>query len=244
MSLIVSSGFKDKTGQEWTVEVEDTDQSRTKRAPVVDSMRIDTGQTSSEILRVPGNKSAEVGLILQTEAQHEDILGIASATSRRYRLDIYRGTNTSATPRFRGFCVPGAISTNLNEQRTHIVTVRAKDRVRGLSEDWLDSGSPYTGYIDAHTVVADILSTLGHGLPIEVVMDWRPAGMDGTDDPLSLQIPAGAFYREDDSGTKRPKTRGEVLQDIVGRFGAILRQSRQSWQIIQPGVVGPSDVYA
>lgn len=232
MSLIVSSAAKDKTGTAWTFEIDDTEASRTERSPRVDSWRLDTGQQSSPILQVAGNKAAEVSLVLQTEAQHEDILGIAEAPSRRFRLDVYRGAET--TPRFRGFCLPEAIDTRVNEQRSHVVTVRAKDRLRGLGDDWLDAGSKYTGDLAASTVIADILSTLGHGLPIEVVMDWRPGSMGGSDDPLSLQVPASAFYREDQNGNTRPKSRKEVLEDVVGRFNAVLRQSRQSWQIVQP----------
>lgn len=232
MGLIVDTGYSDKTGQGWSVEIEDTQAAPGVTSPNVVSKRIDTGKEGDSILEVRSKKSAEVDLVLETETQHERIVEIADGPSRRYRLDITKQGAT--TPRFRGFCVPSAVSTSLNEQRTHVVTVRAKDQSTALTDGWLDNGSPYTGYQDASTIVADILATLGHGLPIEVVMDWRPETMSQSDHPLGLQVPSDAFYRKDDSGVKQPQSRGDVLADIVGRFNAILRQSRKSWQIIQP----------
>lgn len=135
---------------------------------------------------------------------------------------------------YRGFVDTDKTSTKISEQRG-LFNVRAKVGLNGFESDWRQSnGAPFTGDIKLSVILADIFDAIGLAAPLDAVLAWRPSTMSASSDPLSIQAQSGAWKRENTQGQTNVSSRGEVLSDVVGIWGASLFFENGKWQVRQP----------
>ena len=196
---------------------------------------IEPGDMASDVLTPRVSLAAQIDLAVADAALLTELRGIAQGGAYDYRVRIVE----NGTTEFTGYAVQSATTTPRNDNRTARVQLRAKDRLKALSDDWVDdTNTAFDGYDTYATVLSRLLSRLALGLPIEVVMDWRPGTMTGADDPLSMQIPQQAFYRkenpDDSNSALRAMSAGKVLDDILTNWNCVLIQHRGVWKMHQP----------
>lgn len=202
---------------------------------------LQSGSRSDDVLRALRSNQLTARLISQEAAELATIKGIQSERSRDFRLGAGRGGSAV----FSGFCQTDFIGVGLVRGAAQVCTVNAKDRLKALTQPWLDAnGDPFEIPFDEtriplSEVVAGILQHTGTPLPLRCVMAWRPSGMTETDDPLSLLMPAAPFYEADEDGYLVATERVDVLTEILELFQMQLVQCRRAgdalaWHLVQP----------
>lgn len=232
---LVDTSFVNHDGTTIQVILERDGYSGTTYSPSVPEKRgysLKHGQDGESLDQVRANLFAKTELVVTNTTLMTELRKIPRQTARNHRLTLKRG----GTIRFKGWCKPDATSTPRNDQETGIVVVQAKDQIKGIDSDWTDSnGDRFTGNKTYSVAIADILSRLNLSLSLEAVVHWRCSTMATSDDPLSTQAPTDAFYRTGGDGTVRPRSSGQVLDDLLATLNCQIIQHDGIWKIHQPG---------
>lgn len=154
-----------------------------------------------------------------------------SETSQAIYVEVQRATVIT----WQGFVLPGQYHREFNRPK-HYCTITCSDELGALkeikSED--DSGDPYFYQQKEIAILADVLQETGQTAfiydGINIFEDtFNTAATDG---PLDQTY----FYPEKfwDSLTDTRGTCHEILEDILKKYGAILRQHLGDWYILRP----------
>jgi hypothetical protein len=230
---LVDTSFRTHDGDVCQIVLDAEGYSGTTYSPRPDGYLITPGDAADHVLTPRISLAGTCRLYVEDATLMQLLRAIPGSDPRDYRLTIKKG----GSEQFVGYCVPSATDTPRADNVSDWVTLRAKDRLRGLNDDWTDATGnafPLGGTRTLAVAVTSILSRLGLGLPLDMVMDWRPESMGAADDPGSVQVPNGAFYRDGGDGTLRPMNAGAVLDDLLTHCNCILVQRTGRWRMHQP----------
>jgi hypothetical protein len=192
--------------------------------------RLDVGQSGGALF-APTRRSRSTVTFLAAGAVLTEVKKVPQQPYTTHRLRVEH----DSTEVYRGYVVPNETTSRINETRRSEVTIRANVNLAGLSAEWRKpDGTAYTGELALSAVVAGIFDSMGLAAPLDAVIDWRPAGMTASDDPLSVRAQADAWTRSNDEGQLSISARQDVLEDIVGIFGASIHFEDGVWRIRQP----------
>lgn len=230
---LIDSSFLNLKAETCRILVEREGYASTTFSPNVQEYNVERGARQDGLQSKRSSLLGRSTFAVEDATLMTELQKIPSQGPREHRVTIER----AGTTRFLGYCVPDATSTPVNTEETRTVTIRAKDRLKGLGTDWLDNGSPYLGqgYLPYNTIIADILAKLALSLPIHVVTDIRPSTLSASDDPLSIEAPPEAFYRSDSGANVRPETRAQVLDSLLQSLNLQIVQKDGVWALNEPG---------
>lgn len=204
------------------------------------------------ILRLRGENGNFFDTVISTEASTGfisesdlEFINLFTQSDREYQLRYYKDTGSGYVEYWRGWLKPGLYEEPFTRPRNYAVTIQATDATAELKDiDFADgSGNLITGRVKLIKIVAFILSKLELDLPIRVacnLFEENHSSINPQDDPFDQTYiePDKTYYSGDGDLIKCL----EVLQNIVGVFGAKVYQWGGYWNIVR--IDQNTDVYS
>jgi len=226
---LFDGGMTGESGQDIHVYVDREGYSGTTYTLRLKSDKLIVGQNAGGLF-TPTRRSRTATTFVAKGAPIQEAKVIPRRPYGTHRVRVEHG----GTEVYRGYVDTDKTTTSISEQRG-LFTIRARVGLSSLSADWrTSSGSLFSGEFALSTILADIFDAIGLAAPIDAVLEWRPEGMADTSDPLSIKAQAAAWQRDNSEGQTQVLSRGEVLSDVVGIWGASLFFEDGVWRIRQP----------
>lgn len=172
---------------------------------------------------------ADIQMVYQSEVDNLYI-----ETAHTIRVTIER----DSTDVWQGWLLPGQYTRHFNQPK-HYVTLTASDglgELKGIKFE--DSGDPYYYQQKEITVLSNILQKTGLQLNIYENIDIYEDDMDhaASDSPLDQTYIYADMYWDELSDERSDCY--SVLEDIIKKYGAVIKQVGAAWWILRPNAFG------
>jgi hypothetical protein len=217
-------------GNAWSVEILERDYAGVSStitlaagAPIVS-----WGEAGSDRFNPILSSSAEIHIFDKANAV---INAVLDADEEQYRVCIKKNSDIY----WIGKLVTDQIE-ETRDKRPRMQTFQAIDGLGPLA----DVAYTATGRVSVVQALSDLLETTGLGLNMSIASNWFLPGMTSVNDPLFLvRLDCGVFVPDDHS----VRNCGDVLSEILERFGLQLKQVAGVWEIVQVELLASGGAY-
>ncbi len=179
---------------------------------------------------------ATLKLLSETNFQY---LGLFTDDDRAFQLIYYKNFGAGYTEQWRGFITPVLYQEDYTQAHNYGIAIEATDQLATLKDEAFlyNSGDTIKGNISLIQIISLILLKTDLGIPIRVSVNIFDSQMDtgAGDDPLEQTFIDAQSY----SGLSC----AEVLDNILGAYGACIQQWAGYWHIRRKAEIIASYAY-